>query len=176
MEETYTYTARNALDPSEVVTFTLHDHRLSVDPGVALEHVEQALETLGDEEEADREEGGGYQPTWIKPTAVSLLEKRLSPFHVGDLDASLKDETLRVIAWMRSGGLLLAPVIFAVEQVDNPDAAEAFVKELKHRKQAVEQSGRLPGLMDYWAGWMLVGLFVMALMLWSKIRDGSEEA
>lgn len=176
MEETYTYTARSALDPSEVVTFTLHDHRLSVDPGVALEHVEQALETLGDEEEAEREEGDGYRPTWTKPTAVSLLEKRLSPFHVRDLDASLKGANLRVIAWMRAGGLLLAPVIFTVEQVDNPGAAEAFVKELKHRKQSVEQSGRLPGLMDYWAGWMLVGLFVLALMLWPKIKNGGEQA
>ena len=40
MESTYTYTARNAEDIREVVTFTLYDHHMSVGLGAPIENIE----------------------------------------------------------------------------------------------------------------------------------------
>jgi hypothetical protein len=157
MENTYTYIARNAQDPTEVVTFTLHDHHLTVGLGNPLEQIETALET----ESGDiAEEGLSGQP-WLKPMAVSLLERGLSPFSVDDVEASSENGGLEFVAWTRVGGLRLAPIFLDIDQVDNPEATDAFVKELEKRKTSLESTKALPGPMDYWAGWFATSLILM---------------
>lgn len=56
----------------------------------------------------------------------------------------------------RSSGLRLAPITVGWRNVDNPDAARAFVKELSKRKVSAAHPGRLPGPLDYWGTWVLL--------------------
>lgn len=168
MENTHTYIVRNAQDTSKVVTFTLHDHHLTVGLGNPLEQVETALQT----EIADTgKEGQSGQP-WIKPAAVSLLERGLSPLNIDDVEATTEKGGLRFAAWTRVGGLRLAPIIFDIEQVDNPEATDAFVKELQKRKTSVTSTETLPGLLDYWAGWFAASLMLMiGLLVLMRLRQ-----
>lgn len=169
MENTYTYIARNAQDTSQVVTFTLHDHHLTVGMGNPLEQIETALQSE-DVESAKQEEQSG-QP-WIKPVAVSLLERGLRPFSIDDVQAEAENGGLRFVAWTRVAGLRLAPIIFNMEQVDNPEATDAFVKELQKRKTSVTSAEGLPGLMNYWAGWLITSLILMiGLMALVRLRQ-----
>jgi hypothetical protein len=164
MENTYTYTARSADDPKRVVTFTLYDHHLVVDVGVPIEHVERALQGRDAEEESEH----NAQP-WLKPVAVSAIERGLHPFNVADVYANADGGGLSVAVWVRAGGLRLAPVVFTMEQVDNLDAAQAFVEELDRRKASAARLGWLPGILDYWASWFL-GFFslVAVLAVWLR--------
>jgi hypothetical protein len=170
-ENTYTYTARSAVNPSKVVTFTLHDHRMSVELGAPLEHLENALGIEQSETEAEQE--GRIQP-WVKPTAVSMMERVARPFNISDVDADADDDRLEVTSWIRAGGLRVAPVIFSMEHVDNPEAANAFVGEVEERKAAARHPGRFRGPLDYWAGWFLVG-FLISVLLWIGLRREKPE-
>jgi hypothetical protein len=158
---TYTYTARSAADPAQVVTFTLYDDRLAIGVGVPIEQIERAVSSRNGGEEGETQTEPEF---WVKPVAVSLIERGAEPFNVEDVTAGLYDGQLRVTAWVRGGGLRLAPVRFTVNDVDNPDAAAAFVKELHRRSEGAEGASRLPGLFDYWAGWALTGLLTSALV------------
>jgi hypothetical protein len=172
LENTYTYTARSADDPEQVVTFTIHDHRLSVGVGVPLEHVERAL---GSEDEGEAESEHRIQP-WLKPMAVSLIERGIRPFNVADVDARAEDEWLHVRAWFRVGGLRLAPITLIAGRVDNPEAARAFVQELNERKAPAAGLARFLGLLDYWVTWFLAGsLLVILLESWRRRRDSEAE-
>lgn len=170
-DNTYTYTARSADQPEHVVTFTLHDHSVSVEPGAPLEHVERALQAEKGETEAGGE--SRIQP-WLKPMAVSVMERVTRPFSVADVDASAEDGGLQVTQWVRTGGLRLAPIVFVMKRVDNPEAAQAFVEELERRKTFATRPGKFRGPLDYWGGWFLVG-FVMTILLWIGLRRGNEE-
>lgn len=159
MEDTYTYIARSADDPAQAVTFTLHDNSMSVGLGAPLEHVERALEP----------EGEVRPRPWLKPLAVSLLERGTRPFRVADVDATAEDDWLSVTAWFRGGGLRLAPVILIRGRVDNPEAALAFVEELNRRKASVTGPFKLLGVLDYWATWLLAGFFLLGLLgIWRR--------
>jgi hypothetical protein len=162
MENTYTHIARNAQDTTQVMTFTLHNHHLTVGVGNPLEQVEAALQTENADTTTKEEQPG--RP-WIKPVAVSLLERGLRPFNIDDVEAAAENGGLHLVAWTRVGGLRLAPIVFDVEQVDNPEATEAFVKELQERKASVRSKEALPGLLDYWAGWFATGLMLMIGLL-----------
>jgi hypothetical protein len=171
MENTYTYTARSAAYPEKVVTFTLYDHSMSVELGVPLEHIERAVVSEGDETEIEAEAGIEHEAlshAWLKPTAVSLLQRGTRPFSVADVDARTDNDGLRVTAWARTKGLRLAPVTFSWDEVDNPEGAEAFARELKRRKGAAAYPGRFPGLLDYWASWFSMGLLLLVLLLWPR--------
>lgn len=169
---TYTYTARSADDPDVVVTFTLDDHHMRVDLGAALEHVGRAL--IPEEEEGEEARKSRLQPV-LKPLAVSLIEQKTKPFHISDIDASAKGEGLRLAAWVRVGGLRLAPVMFAMKRVDNPEAAHAFVEELDRRKASAEPRQKLRGPFDYWASWFLVGFFAaLAGVLLTRKKEKME--
>jgi hypothetical protein len=174
LENTYTYTARSADHPEQVVTFTLHNHSLSVGVGAPLEHVERALQARGGETgaEAETETGSEYriQP-WLKPMAISLIERSTGPFDVGDVNASAEDDWLWVRTWLRAGGLRLAPITLIKGRVDNPHAAHAFVQELHERKAPAAGLARFPGLLDYWATWILAG-FLMVILFenWRRWR------
>lgn len=169
MKNTYTYTARSANNPEDVVLFTLSDHSLYVGVAAPLELAEQAVEG------AEGEEGLGEQiPDVAKPAAVSTWQRITHPFHIGDVEARSTRGGLQVRCWTRTAGLRLAPVIFAFRKVDNPVAAEAFVDEIDRRKEAAVGPRRLPGLLDYWAGW-LAGAFALftgaAIWLLKRARE-----
>jgi len=171
LESTYTYTARSAAHPEKVVTFTLYDHSMSVGLGAPLEHIERAVVSESDETEIETEAGNEHEAlshAWLKPTAVSLLQRGTSPFNVADVDAKIDNDGLRVTAWTRTRGLRLAPVVFSWDEVDNPEGAEAFAREIKRRKRSAKYPGRFPGLLDYWASWFSMGLLLLALLFWPR--------
>jgi hypothetical protein len=161
MENTYTYTARSADNPEEVVTFTLHDHSLSVGVGAPLEHVDRALHAASDETQEDPAEV--IKPL-LKPVVVSALERTTEPFNLADVNVNAEYGGLRVAAWVRAGGLRLAPVTFSIDRVDNADAAEAFMREVEARKVSALSPGKLPGPLDYWATWLVAGATTMAVL------------
>jgi len=183
MENTYTYTARSADNPEKVVTFTFYDRHLMVDVGAPIEHVERALQVQQVEEadvdrasaDIDRVSAEEYhvQP-WLKPMAISVIQRGTHPFNAADVYAGIDNGGLSVTAWVRAGGLRLAPVVFNVEHVDNPDAAEAFVEELERRKASVDRPGSFPGVLDYWVSWLIGGFSVAAVLaawLLKKYRE-----
>ena len=169
MEETYTYTARSAEDPDQVVTLTLHDQGMSVDLGVPLERLERAIESASSEGEGIR---GLEAGKWLKPTAMSIVQWGTRPFDVVDVDAESDGEGLRMTAWVRMGGLKLVPVSFAMDRVDNPDAARAFIAELDRRKRTTKASTGLPGPLDYWFSWFAaVAVSAVVAAVWLRQRE-----
>jgi hypothetical protein len=84
---------------------------------------------------------------------------------------------LRVVAWTRLGGLRLAPISFDMEQVDNPEATDAFVKELQTRKTSVTGAEALPGILDDWASWFATSLLlIIGLLVFVGLRQRDEAA
>jgi hypothetical protein len=168
-EDTYTYTARSVEDPAQVITFTLHDHSMSVDLGTALEHVERALQL----EQADSVATAVMEPL-AKPMALSVWERVSRPVSVADVNASAAGNWLQVTSWIRALGLRLAPVPFVMQQVDNPDAAHAFVDELNERKKTALRPGAFRGPLDYWITW-LMGSLAVAMLVWLGLRKSENE-
>lgn len=181
MTRTYTYTARSAENPERVVTFTLRDSRMSVGVGAPLEQVERAIQIgRGEEvpEEAEAEAGSEVEvperpKLWLRPVAVSLIERGTRPIHVDDVVAKMTDDWLRVRAWIRTGGLRLIPVTLIDGRVDNPVAAQDFVEEVQERKSTTGWD--LFALFDYWATWVVVGISAL-VMFQQWRRKGSEKA
>jgi hypothetical protein len=169
MENTYTYTARNIENPERVVTFTLQDHHMSVGVGAPLEQVETLLQRVETDEEAGQ---GALANLWLKPLAVSLLERGVGPFRIVDVNASAEEDRLRVNAWYRAGGLALAPITLVNGRVDNPQAAQAFVDELEKRKSEVMGVFALLNVLDYWFTWILAGALMLGLFqIWRRKAD-----
>lgn len=166
MEKTYTYTARSIKNPEKVLTFTLQDHHMSVGLGAPLEQIEKVLEQVDSEEEARQ---GPRAKLWLRPLAVSLLERGVGPFRVADVNAATEDDWLRVQAWYRAGGLALAPVTLVNGRVDNPQAAHAFVEELEERKSEVAGALGLLNMLDYWVTWLLGAAAMLGLFqIWRR--------
>jgi hypothetical protein len=163
--KTYTYTARNADQPSEVVTFTLYNNHLKVNLTGLLDQAGIVVEA-----EEKPTEIKNQVSTQLKPVAMKLAENLSGPVHIRDVDARLDDEELRVILWQRAAGLRLAPILFNMERIDNVEAAEAFIDEVDQRKIDTSTTGRLWGPLDYWVGW--AGLLVAAglVLRWLRRR------
>jgi hypothetical protein len=169
MEDTYTYTARSVEYPEKAVTFTLHDHHMSVEMAAPVEQVERILPS-GEEEEAEHEEEARI---WLKPLAVSLIERGTGPFRLEDVYPQADEDWLRVKAWYRAGGLGLVPVTLLDGRIDNPDAAQAFVEEVARRKEEVQGAAGLLSILDYWITWFLAGfLFFGLLSMWRRKSNG----
>lgn len=163
--ETYTYTARNANDPSKVVTFTLYNNHMRVNlTGV----MEQAGKVVGAEEKPA--EAGHQLSNQAKPAAMKMLEGVSGPVHVSDVNAHLDDDQLRVMLWQRVAGLRLAPIQFNMGEVDNADAAEAFVDELNQRREDSPHAGKFFGPLDYWIVWAGLMVLVGFLFRWPRQR------
>jgi hypothetical protein len=174
MENTFTYTARSALLPEKLVTFTLYDQHVSVAVGAPLEHVERALVGEGTEAEEDVQEAP--QPYYaLKPVGVSLLEKVAHPISIADVDARASGGGLTVTLWVRAKGLRLMPIRFAWEEVDNPEGAQRFAQEVHARKRSAAHPGRFSGVMDYWASWLLLGGLMLALFWPQRHQEEQEE-
>ena len=166
MENTYTYTARSIENPEQVVTFTLQDHHMSVGVGAPLDQIETVLQQVDAGEESGRESSANL---WLRPLAVSLLERGVGPFRVADVNASAAEDWLRVNAWYRAGGLALAPVTLVNGRVDNPQAAQAFVEELEERKSEGNRVLGLLNVLDYWFTWILAGALMFGLFqVWRR--------
>ncbi|MDX1614394.1 MAG: hypothetical protein R3300_08795 [Candidatus Promineifilaceae bacterium] len=145
--QTLTFTARSTKEPEKIATFTLQNGSVKVQLGDAL--IEQA-------EKATDEQEDSPVRAWAKPAATASLQRLMQPIPVADFDANFEDDALTTTAWVRAGGLRLAPVRLTWEQVDNPDGAVAFVKELQSRREAhVGDETGVPNPFDYWAGWFL---------------------
>ncbi|MFN2291359.1 MAG: hypothetical protein ACK2UC_09245 [Anaerolineae bacterium] len=165
MEDTYTYTARSTEYPEQAVTFTLHDHHMSVEMAAPVEQVERILPHDGDGEGGP----GGEAKIWLKPLAVSLVERGTGPFRVEDVYPQADEDRLRVKAWYRAGGLGLMPVTLLDGRVDNPDAALAFVEEVSRRKDEVQGAAGFLSILDYWITWFAAGfLFFGLLSMWRR--------
>lgn len=166
MEETYTFTARSAVDPSRVVTLTLHDHQLSVGTGPPLEQIER----VATEEDSEiEEEAPVRRQPWLRPLAVALVQQATRPFPVHDVFADVDEDHLSVRAWYRVRGLRLTPITLIAGRVDNPAAAQDFVEELNLRRAEVTPRFGFFELFDYWATWVLA-LFSLgaAFVLWRR--------
>lgn len=169
-EKTFTYTARSAADPEKMAMFTLHNGSVSVDLGNTLvEQIDDAYQAT-DEEDAEKS-----LATWLKPAATGAIQKLIKPVPLADFDAEMSGDALQATAWIRAGGLRLAPVMMTWQDVDNPDGAQAFVSELHDRKASTEDESTYPAPLDYWVSWILIGVMTIALPIlflkqWRKQR------
>lgn len=162
-EDTFTYTARSSVDPSKVATFTLYNGSVSVDLGSAL--VEQVEESYPKVTSATVDDDTSEKDltAWIKPAAVGALQKLIKPVQLTDFDAEKSGDALQATAWIRTGGLRLAPIMMNWEEVDNPAGAQAFVTEVRNRKESTQLERGHPAPLDYWASWIAIGLMALAL-------------
>ena len=160
MENTYTFIARSAENPLRVATFTLYADRMSIGLGAPLEQVGALMPDESNEaaENAELIETGS---PWLRPLIISLIERRTMPFHIRDVEISRSNGALSVYAWIRVAGLRLFPVIMSWSEVDNPAAADDFVREIQERKQAASPVRKFVGFLDYWVTWVsgLIAVF-----------------
>lgn len=164
--QTYTYTARSVEDPDRVVTFTLDNDHMRVNLTGLVDQVnnlEEAEETTSEVKK--------QVLTQAKPLASKFMEEITEPVHVGDVDAALSDEHLRVTLWHRLAGLRLAPVGFNMGEIDNEPAAEAFIEELEARQEHAEHAGKFFGPLDYWLGWIGMALALVFLFRWPERKS-----
>ncbi len=166
MEETFTFTARSAVDPSRVVTLTLHDHQLSVGTAPPLEQIQRTAAEGDTEMELENEV---QTRPWLRPLAIALVEQATRPFPVHDVSADVREDRLVVRAWYRARGLRLLPITLISGRVDNPKGALEFVEELNLRRGEVTPRFGFLELFDYWATWA-VALFSLGavFVLWRR--------
>lgn len=172
LQNTYTYTARDADNPEKVITLTMMDDHVQV-------QLTGILDSFGNVIQAEeRSSAAGRQLSGqAATTALKLAEGIGGPVQINDLNASLKDESLTITAWRRAGGLRLAPLRIHIDQVDNPEAAQAFINELEERQHQAEHPGKFAGPLDYWLGWAGIALAVGALLIWPrKSGNGSSNS
>jgi len=146
-----------------------------------LEQIEQAVRLgRGEEAKEDVEEGGETEVAeverpklWLRPLALSVIERSTRPVHVDDVVAKLAGERLNVKAWIRTGGLRLAPITLIDGRIDNPVAARDFVEEVQERKTVTGVN--VLGVLDYWATWILAGLVAVATFQRWRSRGSDED-
>jgi hypothetical protein len=166
MRNTYTYTARSVDHPEKVVTLTLHDDKMTVGVGASLEQIEAAVATLRGDEERPSED----TTLWLRPLAISLIERGTGPFSIADVDATVDGDLLKVQGWVRVAGLRSAPITLMEGRVDNPVAAQAFADEVARRKQALAQP---TSFLDYWLTWFGIVASLLMLFIYRRRRAGT---
>jgi hypothetical protein len=162
---TYNYTARSLDNPDNVVTFTLDDSQMRINLTGTLEKLEKIIEA--DEKPTEIRHQIKSQ---LQPGTLKVAEFLSTPVHLSDVNVDLDDSRLNVNTWKRVAGLRLAPLSIKVNHVDNPDAAQAFVKELDQRKSKANHTGKFFGPLDYWFGWLVMILAIVILLRW-PMRD-----
>lgn len=103
--------------------------------------------------------------------AVSLLERGVGPFYIGDVSALAREDQLRINAWYRAGGLGLLPITLLDSRIDNPQAAQAFVQEIARRKQEASAASGPLALLDYWVTWFMALAALIALFSFWRRRS-----
>ena len=158
MVKTYTYTARKKEDASQVVTFTLYDRRLAIQPGPGSQ-IERLMHPDG---------AGDKSAIWSK--AVALLKKTRTPlFSLIDVGAGIEKDNLRLMIWSRSKDQRWVPVTVIMKHIDNPEAARAFVKELNRRKMSALQREQFLAWFRCRGYWLISG-WLTALMAMLSLR------
>ena len=172
MQDTYTYIARSAEDPSKVAIFTLYDHSMTIEPGATVEAIEKAAEMVTGEEMEVAPRPRTRRLPWLMPVVAWLLGRGAHAFQVEDTRVKAQDGGLTVTAWLRAGGLRLLPITFYWEHVDNREMARAFAEELQQRKMMTVRPTIMRGPLDLWATWVGVGL-TLAVGMYLLLRRES---
>lgn len=179
MENTYTYTARSVEDPERVVTFTLHEDRMSVDIGTPVEQIARTLaevtEEVEGEEEAEEYAPEKHKKVWLKPLAVSLVERGTRALRITDVDAHVREDYLALRSWVRLDGLRLVPITLMAGRIDNPAAAVAFVDEVHARKKEFARGLPFLNFLNYWVTWLGAALSMVALFTFWHHRTSATE-
>jgi hypothetical protein len=163
LQDTYTFTARSVVNPDAIVTFTLTDHSLRVNLTGMVEKMEKVLVS------EDKPSEVRHQViSQIQPAAVKFLQGSFEAIPLDDVNAKFDGDRLMVNTWKRVGGLRLAPLMISIQEVDNPDATEAFVNELNDRKSTARHLSRFVGPLDYWIGWVGLLFGLLFLLRWSS--------
>lgn len=159
---TYTYTARNVHNPDKVLTFTLQGDHIKVN----LTGLEDNLTDIlsGKEDQEDKKSDLSIQ---AGPTALKVMERVSGPVHISDVKVDLLGQDLdhfRITLWKRLAGLRAAPLVLDMGKIDNPQAAKRFAEELQARKDTAGKISKLIGPLDYWLGWLGMGLLAIFLI------------
>lgn len=169
MTKTYTFTARDGLNPEKTLTLTLYPEFVRIN----LTGLWDQLGTVANAE--DKPEAVKTQlQNQMQPAALKLLETISGPVHIKDFKASLEENRFSIQIWQRARGLRLAPINLTIETVDNVDAAEAFIEELAQRQDEASRAARFPGILDYWATWVGVFLGFITLFFWPQKNKTAE--
>jgi hypothetical protein len=166
MADTYTFTARNANNPDEVITLTIQDDFLHVSMTGIVEQVGKVRKSEDKKGEILRQ-----VVSQAKPLTLKLIESFSGPVHISDANATMVGEKLILNVWKRVAGFRLAPLVVIINRVDNPQASEAFIVELNERKRIAGHIGKFFGPLDYWFGWIGLTLFVILLIRWPQKNE-----
>ena len=168
MTKTYTFTARDGLEPERTLTLTLFPEHVRV-------NLTGLWEQLGKIARADNkpDEAKIQFQNQASPAVLKLLETISGPIHIRDFHASLDGDAFSIKIWQRFRNLRLAPISLQIDPVDNLDAAEAFITELDDRKAEASRAARFPGILDYWLTWAGMFLGVIALIIWPQKEQPS---
>lgn len=169
MPFTYTYTARSVKDPEKAATFTILDDKLKIDMSGLFE---KAFEIVKEEDKESVLKD--MLSTQSKAVVLKVLEALSGPVHLNDIQALYDEDDFNLIVWKRAAGLRLAPVVIAMGEVDNPEAAKAFIITLEERQTQLEKPGVFKGPLDYWFTW--VALAIGAIVLLRRPHKEEEKA
>ncbi len=163
MPFTYTYTARNKENPNRIMTFTIFEDYLKVNLTGLVDQVSEVVE------EKDRQDAVKEFLTTQSGSALYKAVERLSgPVHVNDVSPSYAEGLFKLTFWKRVAGLRFAPLVLAMGDVDNPEAAEKFINTLKERQDLADTPGIFSGPLDYWATWMAMAIGIIVLIKWPR--------
>lgn len=163
MTKTYTFTARDGLNPERTLTLTLYPEFVRIN----LTGLWDQLGMVASAEDKPDEAKNQLQ-NQAQPAALKLLETISGPVHIKDFKAFQEGDRFTIKIWQRARGLRLVPVQLVIDPVDNTDAAEAFIEELEARQDEASRAARFPGLLDYWITWVSVFFGFVALILWPQ--------
>jgi hypothetical protein len=156
---THTLALRSGLDPAKALTLTLVGDHLHLE----LIGMEDTLEQIGRAEDRTSEAKEELKSQW-HVMSLKAVEKLAGAVHVSDVSVSLTEQTFYLRLWERLGGLRLFPVWTEFEQIDNREAAAAFVREVEKRRLSVRPQQALPGPLDYWVTWAGLGVALIAVI------------
>jgi len=171
MTETYTFTARHALDPEKIITLTLRGEFLQINLTGMLENIGGFLG-----EESRGEALKSQVKKQARPTMLKVMEEISGPIHISDVKGKVvgRDaDKLKITLWKRVGGLRAAPIQLNFGKVDNPQAAKAFIEQLDKRREEADHVGPFWGPLDYWLGWFVMVFAVIILWKWPP-RKGKQ--
>jgi hypothetical protein len=161
MPFTYTYSARNKDNPNRMVTFTIYDEQLKVNLSGLVEQVSEVFN------EEDRKSAIKEVISTQSGTALYKAIERLSgPVHINDVTPIFKNGEFTLTFWNRVIGLRFAPIVIMMGDVDNPAAAEQFIKTLEERQDLADNPGFFAGPLDYWATWIGAVIALIVLLRW----------
>lgn len=170
MPFTYTYTARSIEDSDKAVTLTIIDDKLQID----LTGLFEKVTDIGDEEER-AELLNEIMSTQSKAVMLKVMEKLSEPVHLKDVATSYEDNDFCLTFWKRVGGLRLAPIVISMGEVDNPEAAQAFIDTVEEQKALWEKPGVFSGPLDYWFTWGLMVIGALILIRWPRKNKRQED-